>query len=234
MWDALAGVVFPTPCVSCGSLVRPGDPPLCAACWASIRGPLAPLCACGASVPEADAEDARCGRCRRGLSAISAGASLGPYSGALRDCVVALKYQGRHRAAARLALRMVEEARCRSVLSGADCLVPVPLHPARERERGFNQSALLADALGRLGAVPRRPALVRTRRTRSQTDLSARERRLNVRDAFAPARGHEVRGAVVVLVDDVTTTGATIRECATVLRGMGALDVRSITAARAE
>lgn len=147
---------------------------------------------------------------------------------------MALKYQGRHRAAARLAQRMVQEARCRSVLSGADCLVPVPLHPARESERGFNQSALLADALGRLGAVPLRHALLRTRRTRSQTDLSARERRLNVRDAFAPARGHEVRGAVVVLVDDVTTTGATIRECAMVLRVMGALDVRSITAARAE
>lgn len=75
---------------------------------------------------------------------------------------------------------------------------------------------------------------MRARPTRSQTDLSARERRDNVRGAFTPAEGANVRAFVVVLVDDVTTTGATIRECSAVLVGMGAREVRSITAARAE
>lgn len=193
-----------------------------------------PLCACGTPLPEQEAYDAACARCRRGLSGITTGASLGLYAGALRDCVVALKYQGRHRTAQRLAHRMSMDPRCRAVLSGADVLVPVPLHPARERERGFNQSALLADALSRLHPAPRRDALVRARPTRSQTDLSARERRDNVRGAFTPAQGVNVRAFVVVLVDDVTTTGATIRECSAVLMGMGAREVRSITAARAE
>ena len=159
---------------------------------------------------------------------------MGWYTGSLRDCVVALKYHGRHRTAERLAQRICQDARCGAVLDGADVLVPVPLHPARERERGFNQSVLLADAITRLHPVRRVNALVRTRRTRSQTDLSARERRLNVRDAFAPAPRRVVTGTVAVLIDDVTTTGATLRECSGALLAMGALEVRCITAARAE
>jgi len=165
---------------------------------------------------------------------ISQGAALGIYAGPLRACVVALKYHGRHKTAERLAIRILESERCRSILETADVLIGVPLHLDRLRDRGFNQAELLAAALARAGRTSLSRGLVRTRNTRSQTDLSALERRRNVRDAFAVKADPSLLNATVVLVDDVTTTGATLRECALTLLAYGAREVRSITVARAE
>jgi ComF family protein len=165
---------------------------------------------------------------------ISRGASLGFYGGPLRDCVVALKYQGRHRTAKRLAARLLKNDRCREILEHADLIVGVPLHPDRLRHRGFNQAGLLAAALAGVCPGLVSHCLVRTRNTRSQTDLGARGRRLNVLNAFSVRPDPALRSATVVLVDDVITTGATIRECASTLLDHGAREVRSITVARAE
>jgi ComF family protein len=129
---------------------------------------------------------------------------------------------------------MLEDRRCQAVLEGADLLIAVPLHVERLRDRGFNQSDLLVNALSRGGRVRVCRDLVRARATRSQTDLSAAARRHNVRSAFVVESDVALRGATVVLVDDVTTTGATLRECARTLRRHGVADVRSITVARAE
>ena len=107
-------------------------------------------------------------------------------------------------------------------------MVPVPLHRGRLRARGFNQARELA---GRLG-VPMVEVLRRVRATPSQTDLPAAARHGNVRNAFALRRGHSVEGLRIVLVDDVSTTGATIESCARVLRAAGAADVSAVTAAR--
>lgn len=230
-WDALSAVLFPTACVSCPGLIIAADPPLCAACWSRL--PLIETaCACGTPRPESSGRE--CGRCRRGLSPLSRGLSLGYYAGPLRDAVLALKYAGRHRAADRLGVRLLAHARCLSILEDADLIVPVPLHPRRFKERGFNQSELLAAALTKTGRGRLSRCLVRIRNTPSQTDLNARQRRRNVRDAFSTLPEPSLAGAVVVLVDDVLTTGATLRECASVLRKSGAREVRSITVARAE
>jgi competence protein ComFC len=129
---------------------------------------------------------------------------------------------------------MLEDRRCQAVLEGADLLAAVPLHVERLRDRGFNQSELLIEALSRGRTVRVFGDLVRARATRSQTDLSAAARRHNVRSAFAVRSDGALQGAIVVLVDDVTTTGATLRECARTLRRHGAAEVRSITVARAE
>jgi competence protein ComFC len=114
------------------------------------------------------------------------------------------------------------------VLEGADIVVPVPLHRARLRTRGFNQ----AEDIARRLPIPMIRALKRIRRTPSQTDLPETERYENVRGAFAVARGISVRGAVVVMVDDVSTTGATLDACAKVLIDGGAREVRALTLAR--
>ena len=125
------------------------------------------------------------------------------------------------------------------LLRGADVAVPVPLHPRRERSRGFNQADDLARTLG----LPVRPLLRRIRYTTSQIDLPKDERQRNVRDAFEycrPALSERRRGSaaptrverVVVLVDDVATTGATLEACAAVLKAAGAKEVRALTAAR--
>jgi ComF family protein len=116
-----------------------------------------------------------------------------------------------------------------AVLEGADYVVPVPLHPVRQFIRGFNQAADLAEGLG----LPIVLALKRTRHTASQADLPASRRHANVRGAFRLDGKTPVRGARVVLVDDVSTTGATLDACARVLISAGARDARALIAARA-
>lgn len=196
-------------------------------------------CACGAPLPASAVAGAErslplCGRCRRGRSVLSRGAALGVYAGPLRDCVVALKYQGRHKTAERLALRILSRERGRAVLFGAHSLIGVPLHVERLKERGFNQAALLAEALGRISGLPVSSALSRIRNTPSQTHLKARDRRRNVARAFQVQNSPSLIGATMVLVDDVATTGATLRECAATLLAAGVGEVRAITVARAE
>lgn len=151
--------------------------------------------------------------------------TLGLYEGALRDILHAFKYDKRRSVASRLARLMSE--RGRAVLAGADFVVPVPLHPRRQRERGFNQSEDLARGL----PLPLLTALTRVKATRPQVDLPAAARRDNVRDAFVLAVAPP-RGATIVLVDDVTTTGATLEACARALRRARVGEIRALTAAR--
>ena len=182
-------------------------------------------------------------------------AAVGAYDGALRAIIHAVKYDGRRSAAPPLS-RLMREAG-QTVLSGADAVVPVPLHARREWSRGFNQAALLARGL----AMPVRPVLTRVLNTAPQVDLPAARRHRNVRHAFALATGtafdraqagiaamlqrrgagtsvpasqgrRPLQGLTLVLVDDVLTTGATLEACAAVLISAGAREVRALTAAR--
>ena len=113
----------------------------------------------------------------------------------------------------------------------ADILLPIPLHPQRRSERGFNQSELIADALGAYCELPIMPGIIqRVKHTQPQTELSAKERRENVKDAFAVSG--EIAGQNVLLIDDVFTTGSTMAECAKTLEEAGA-HCTCFTAARA-
>jgi ComF family protein len=144
-----------------------------------------------------------------------------------------LKYAGRRRAAARLAEALLEDPAVRALVATSDVLVPVPLHPRRLRERGFNQSALLAEEIARrAGRMACPDALVRRVDTAPQAGLTAAARRRNVEEAFAVRRRASVAGRTVVLVDDVVTTGATARACARRLAEAGAGEVRLLTVAR--
>ena len=153
--------------------------------------------------------------------------AIGSYDGSLRAIVHAFKYDGRRSLAAPLAGLM--RARGAAVLAGADAAVPVPLHASRRRERGFDQAADLARHIG----LPVVHALGRVRPTAVQASLPGGRRHANVRDAFAPTSGAiRLRGCVVVLVDDVSTTGATLEACARALGGAGVREIRALTAAR--
>ena len=225
-------VVFPSRCPACAApLSRPTAGPLCPACWEALPRHGGALCRCGCPLPLSAAPS--CGRCRRALTPFECGASLGPYEGTLRTLVHELKYRGRRGVAERLADALLREAPVRGLLTPDAVLVPVPLHPRKRWERGFNQSELLAAALGRRSALSVVPAaLVRRKDTPPQAGLSAAARRKNVAGAFFVGRPVQVAGRVVVLVDDVTTTGATAAACARALRASGATAVRLLTAAR--
>jgi ComF family protein len=171
---------------------------------------------------------AKCARCRRVPRLVSRARAAGAYDGALGSIVHAFKYDYRRSLARPLAALMREQAA--DLLTGVDVVVPVPLHRSRRRQRGFNQATDLARHLGK-PVVER--ALRRTRATAAQADLPAARRHANVRGAFAASGGaHTVRGLVVLLVDDVSTTGATLEACAAALKQAGALEVRALTAAR--
>jgi ComF family protein len=124
---------------------------------------------------------------------------------------------------------MLMRSRGGDVLDGAAWVVPVPLHRSKRRQRGFNQAADLARHIG----LPVAAALKRVRATPSQTGLPASQRHRNVKDAFAAtAQIHRVAGSIVVLIDDVSTTGATLDACARALKDGGVREVRALTAAR--
>jgi len=183
-----------------------------------------------------DPPRAACPACRRRpYTAIDLGRAAGDYDGALREIIHAFKYDGRRTLASPLGALMREAAQ--DVLPGASCAVPVPLHSWRRLRRGFNQAADLASAL----EIPVTHALWRRRSTRPQTGLSAGARRRNVRGAFrlSPFLTSRViqsmlTDRVIVLVDDVRTTGATLDACAHVLKDAGAKEVRALTVALAE
>ncbi|OFV89804.1 MAG: hypothetical protein A3G76_00045 [Acidobacteria bacterium RIFCSPLOWO2_12_FULL_65_11] len=230
--DAVLAVALAPVCAACGApLDQPTRGPVCAGCWRSILPLTPPLCdRCGDALPtwrSTSVSMERCPRCRRSPRAIDRARAVGTYDGALRAVIHALKYEGRRSLARPLAALM--RMRGADVLDGADWLVPVPLHRSRRRERGFNQAVDLARHLGR----PVRQALRRVRPTRTQTGLPAAQRHHNVRGAFVIARAAgELAGRCVVLVDDVSTTGATLDACARVLKEAGAREVRALTAAR--
>jgi ComF family protein len=239
--NGLLSVLLAPSCLACGTLLdRPLEGPVCAACWRSIGALSPPLCeTCGDVLPSWRALDplaGLCARCRLHPPAVARARAAGAYEGVLRLVVHALKYERRRALAVPLAALMRE--RGASILAGADLVVPVPLHWRRHHARGFNQADDLARGLG----VPVRRALRRVRPTSPQFGLTTAGRLRNVRGAFAPPRrgwtrrrGHDpaLRGACVVLVDDVCTTGATLNACAEALRDGGARDVRALTAARA-
>jgi ComF family protein len=235
--DALLSVTLAPRCIACArTLDSPLGSPACSECWSSVRPLALPLCLrCGDPLPTwrlLSIELDRCPRCRRRPPEIDQGRSAGDYAGALRRIIHAFKYEKHRTLAAPLGQMMAHAGS--TLLDDADCVVPVPLHPWRHFSRGFNQAADLAATLG----PPVVKALWRQRFTRSQTGLLAVARRRNVQGAFRISplltrRGVDahIRNRIVVLVDDVKTTGATLDACARALKDAGAGEVRALTAA---
>jgi ComF family protein len=157
-------------------------------------------------------------------------------AGTGKDIIHALKYDGWTRVANEIAARLARIAFPEDVIEERAAIVPVPLSPSRQRERGFNQTALIAAALAQLWGIPSWPdALRRETSARSQTELTPGERLTNVAGAFSvPARKVEsLRGAHLVLLDDVITTGATLRASASALFASGARTISYVTFGRA-
>jgi ComF family protein len=228
-WTSAAlDLLYPALCPVCQTrLGATRRDPLCGGCWTRIARIEPPFCrVCG--VPSTATEP--CPICRAEPPPFDYARAAALYLDPLRAAVHAFKFHGK-RALARPLADLVVEQCGPGFLVEADALVPVPLAPARERERGFNQAVLLAERVGRaLGRPVQSRWLGRARPTQPQSELTADERRRNVRGAFRAAPA--VAGRHVVVLDDVLTTGATAAECARALRAAGARIVGVVTVAR--
>ncbi|HXG79838.1 MAG TPA: ComF family protein [Methyloceanibacter sp.] len=234
LFGAVFDLLLPPVCIACrGRIGSHGL--LCGACFAKTDFIAPPICdRLGVPLPY-----------DTGAPALSAAAIAAPpvydraravarYSGTMRELVQSFKYRDRQEGLSLFAGWLRKAGK--ELLAGADLLVPVPLYPWRLWWRRFNQSAMLAIALGRLAGIEVDCMMLkRVRRTASQVGLSAEERRRNVAGAFKldPSRAHRVKGKKVVLIDDVITTGATADACARALRRGKAAGVDVLVLARA-
>ena len=225
-------------CAACGAeLEAPLASPVCRACWCLVARVGAPWCArCGDELDRWAEPHSECARCRQHPPQFHVARSAGRYDGSLKDVIHAFKYSKRRVLAEPLG-RMMRETGA-ELLWDADAVVPVPLHPIRALQRGFNQADDLARQLG----PPVWRVLRRRRHGPSQAGLSASVRLRNLDGAFGVSPAWTITSAVmrrtllartVVLVDDVMTTGTTVDACSAVLLANGVRSVRVLTAARA-
>ncbi len=238
---SLFSLLFPSDCRICGSsLIHFARLPVCEPCLAQLRPLDGLLCRiCGEKLFSSHAvgmEGPLCGLCRRAEPAFRCATAYGAYEGALRELIHLFKYE-RVQPAGLLLGRLLAQAVQGMPMPEHVLMVPVPLWAGRQRDRGFNQAEAIARAFLRLHPHSiiqlDTSVLVRTRETASQTGLTRRQRRVNVRGAFAVASASHVKGRSVLIVDDVMTTGTTAGECARVLRRAGAKEVFVATVARA-
>ncbi|UCG14151.1 MAG: ComF family protein [Deltaproteobacteria bacterium] len=196
-----------------------------------IRKPYCPVCGLPFSVEISSTH--LCGDCLTDQHQFHRARATGRYRGLLRDIIHRFKYGGQTFLARPLAQILVAPAMELAHHYDVDLIIPVPLHPKRLRQRGFNQAALLATDLGSaLGISVDYSSLKRTRWTDPQTGLSRRQRQMNVKGAFSVARPEKVNARSVLLLDDVITTGETVNQCTRVLRDGGARLVLVVAAAR--
>lgn len=231
--SAALDFLYPRRCFACGRWMRCAEPGfLCEECYQSLEFIVNPCRKCGSERGPYARESARCLACRNVTLRFESARAAGAYSEPLKEIIHALKYSGERAAALPLAEILVESLRETPHAEFAEVVVPVPLHVSRLKKRTFNQSALIARLAARRLGIPFANALVRTRATTSQTELSHAARRRNVKGAFATGRPGAVKGRQVLLVDDVITTGATASECAAALLGAGATRVYAASVAR--
>jgi ComF family protein len=225
-WKKVLDLFFPPRCVGCD---QEGHH-LCPTCLAAVARVKPPWCAlCGRPLSRSGFH--LCSHCLQAPLLIDGIRSVGFFEGVLREAIHQFKYEGLTVLSEPLGKLAAEG--WRSLSPVGDVIVPVPLHARRVRERGYNQSALLARELGRRVGLPvLENALTRTRETAPQVDLNAQQRHANVADAFECVTG-EICGHAVLLVDDVCTTGATLNACAEALRKQEPRSIWALTLARA-
>jgi len=234
-WRGILDLLYPPRCEACGRLRRD---PICDECAAAVERIQPPVCeTCGEAFDPRARAAPRCAQCQQGgYRAFSRARSAAYYEGPLADAIRRFKYHGQLVLGKPLAQLMVEALQNGPAADleaeTVDVVCAVPLHESRLRERGFNQSAVLAELVVEAIGKPLKSLLSRTRATLPQVELPAASRAANVRGAFEARLQEVIAGQRVLLIDDLFTTGATLRESARVLRQAGAEEVRIFALAR--
>jgi len=222
--DSFLHFLYPERCLFCRAVLSStAGRPLCAGCEKKHlpAGLICPNCG------ELLRSKTGC-LCRAGGDTLKALFALSPYDQGMRDLIHSLKYRGR-RSLARPLGRWLGFEICQYDFCRPDLITAVPLHRRREKERGFNQSALIARSAAAFLKRPYRDLLVRTRDTISQTTISRRGRRENIRGAFRNMEKLPA-GLTLLLIDDVCSTGSTMKEAASVLKQSGAVVYGAVAA----
>ena len=226
-------LLLPPLCLMCDEPVG-GAATLCPDCWKQIQFIAAPLCACcGAPFDIPAGAGMLCGSCLTQTPHFHSARAAMIYDDASRKLVLGFKHGDRTHAARALAVWMHRASD--DFMAQADAVLPVPLHRWRLFKRRYNQSGLLAHHVGRLAGKPVLPDILRRiRATPTQGHRKRKERQENVRNAFAVSPHHRaaIAGKILVLIDDVLTTGATVEECARILMAAGAKQVHVLTLSR--
>lgn len=234
----LVALCFPDECRVCArALEAPARIPICSRCLDSFRIITAPYCGlCGRPVvtgASVGTAGTMCALCRRGVYGFDLARSYAAYDDALLRTITLLKHEAIRPLANWLGARLAEVAGADPAASRASLVAPVPLHPQREWERGFNQAELLARAVAvRMGLPLEKRGLERRKPRPPKLKLSRHERWHSARGAYAAVSGTQFDNQRVLLVDDVFTTGATLDACARALREAGAAHVTALTVAR--
>lgn len=230
LFDPFLSLLYPPRCLICHAL---GESGLCAGCVSQIIPVAAPLCAVCGQALLADTDG--CGHCRKRRPAFVRARAMGAYDGVLRSAIHQFKYRERPQMAVPLGRLLAVFAREQAAaLNGLrfDGILAVPMHPTRQRLRGYNHSERLARVVGaELGLPLSSSALARIRPTRPQVGLSAEARRTNLNGAFAVRNRDAVTGKTLLLIDDVVTSGSSLHECCLALRASGAAAVYALTLA---
>ena len=233
---AIRDCIYPPFCLLCETYCRSDDEAgVCSECLSTVHYIHNPLCArCGKPFGHEFGNNHLCGDCLSNQPYFSRARAVGLYNGNLRNAVHLFKYRLNHSLAVPLGILMSCHM---DKLIGEftfQAVVPVPLHPKRLRERGFNQALSLARFISRFHSIPLdRNNLVRARYTHTQVGLSEHKRKENVKGAFFVKKEKNFRNKHILLVDDVYTSGSTVDECAKVLVNAGARTVQILTLARA-
>ncbi len=231
---AVASLFYPPSCAVCCGAVADSRY-LCDMCSDKAPRITAPFCAtCSEPFPGAITEAFACANCNGRTLHFESAVSAFRSRGVVRKIVHEFKY-GKQAHLKYPVAEWLAEGLEDPRLQGRrfDALIPVPLHPTRQRERGFNQAELLSELLSNRAGIRTHAALQRVRYTTTQTAFDRTERMENLHNAFRLRKNADVRGLRVLLIDDILTTGSTLSECARVLKAGGALSVHAATAARA-
>ena len=234
-FKALVNLIYPLSCQSCGLKLEPTNTRyLCKSCWNKISKNQQPFCIkCGMTLPGSTEEKSQCEACSKKDYAFTRAWSTGLYQGILKECIHLLKYNKKVFMAEPMGKLMTDFIKRYLDFGNIDLIIPVPLHPARLREREFNQSALLAEQINKRFNIPLSlNNLVKVRPTRPQAGLSGKERQANIQLAFKIKNSSLFSEKNVLLVDDVFTTGSTINECSTALLRSGTNNIYVLTLAR--
>ncbi|OIO89853.1 MAG: hypothetical protein AUJ92_20425 [Armatimonadetes bacterium CG2_30_59_28] len=231
IWGGLLDLLYPPRCQCCQEF---SADLICVECAQGFQSVEPPFCEqCGVPFDPAAIVVGVCGECREGRCALGRMRSTFYFRESVRTAIHAFKYRGCRRLFRPLGEMM--GGRFPELFGNlqVQCILPVPLHPRRERERGFNQAVLLASVIGETCAIPvMSDVLHRSKFTQPQVGLTKAQRAENMRGAFTVTRGEAVREKRVLLVDDVLTTGSTIAACARILTKAGAAAVYGYTLAR--